>query len=246
MTTDSPTWGVVVGTNETTAWLLPFWWHWYSLHNDLPVAFIDFGLQPESLAFCKSKGTVIQPSSFFSIAQKQEVDTSLQENWENQYGNSVWQARMGWFYKPLAMQHSPFSTSIWLDLDCEVCGCLLPLFSLLTTQLAIAADPERVGIYNSGVVVFQKNAPLIDLWAQACREENHRFIGDDLLLPPLLEKHQGQWQELPPYYHRLAGMGFDPPFLILHFASNWGKLWIETQGGYQALKNRLLTNTIPR
>lgn len=52
-----------------------------------------------------------------------------------------------------------------------------------------AALAPRFPIYNSGVIVFQKNDPLIFEWAKQSIEKNELFRGDqDLLSQIIAEK----------------------------------------------------------
>ncbi len=236
--------GVIVGTDQTTAWLLPWWWRHYNKHNSLPVTFVDFGLSPETISWCKERGSVLTLKNKGFVTPKEKIDKSLAEEWENLYGKNVWQAREGWFYKPFAMLLSPYETTLWIDLDCELCNSIEPIFDLLSKddEISILKDPGREKIYNSGVVLFRKKNKLIEKWAKTCLTTNSQFIGDDYILSYLIEKENYKIKDLPSDYHWMAGLGMNPKATIIHWASNWGKLFIETTGGYQDYKESLLKN----
>lgn len=57
--TDEPIQGVITGCNQNHEWLLKGWWHHFSKHNTLPVAFVDFGMSASAKAWCEKKGQVI-------------------------------------------------------------------------------------------------------------------------------------------------------------------------------------------
>ena len=235
--------GIIVGTNQKCAWLLPWWWRHYSRHNSLPVTFVDFGVSEEVAEWCKERGKYVRlDPAIVSVAPRDHIDPSLVQEWENLYGKNVWEAREGWFFKPFAMRSASYETTIWLDLDCEVCGSLQPILECLGPQaeMGLIRDPGRPGIYNSGVVVYRQSSQLLQDWAEQCLTHNKHLIGDDYVLSPLIDTHRYAFQELPQIYNWMGGMGINTDALIMHWASNWGKLFIETHGGFQDYKNSLL------
>ena len=46
--------GVIVGSDYSQEWLLPWWWENYTKHNRYPVTFVDFGLSQEPIELCRS------------------------------------------------------------------------------------------------------------------------------------------------------------------------------------------------
>lgn len=158
--------GIVVGSDITLEWLLPWWWENYRKYNDFPVIFVDFGMSRDMKKWCKERGAVIRiPPIELFVAEKKEIDPSLKLEWEKKYGCSVWEDRKAWFKKPLACLQSPYHRSIWVDLDCEVRGSLRELFSCchLSSEIAVAKERphpiHKTIIYNSGVVVFKGERP---------------------------------------------------------------------------------------
>ncbi len=141
---------------------------------------------------------------------------------------------------------SPYDTTLWIDLDCEICGNIEPIFQHLSgiKEISLIKDPGRENIYNSGVVLFKKTTKLIESWSRKCLSDNAYFIGDDYILSPLIDLNKHLFEELPTHFHWMAALGMNPDALILHWASNWGKLFIETTGGYQDYKNSLLQNCL--
>jgi hypothetical protein len=162
--------GVIVGVDAHHEWMFPWWWKNYSRYNSYPVAFADFGLSLEQLKWCHERGIVI---SIPEISLSSEKDLM----WEQIYGPSIWQARKHWFKKPSALLASSFNRGLWIDIDCEVCGSLSPLFEEFKDATFAVAREKREIFYNSGVVLFKKETPLLQKWQQLCLEQNGRVFG---------------------------------------------------------------------
>jgi len=65
-----------------------------------------------------------------------------------------------------------FRQSIWIDLDCEIRGPISPLF---TEHFALALESHAktdYPTYNSGVIAFRKNHPLLHKWGERSLQEN--------------------------------------------------------------------------
>ncbi len=235
--------GVIVGANERYAWLLPWWWRHYARHNAYPVTFIDFGLSEEVLAWCKERGKVIHlDASVVSVCSKDAVDPMLAREWEAQHGTHIWDARKCFFYKPVAFRQSPYPISLWLDLDCEVCGSLQPLFDVMNsdTEMALSAFPDRPGTYSSGAVVFRPESQLVKDWVELCQSHGAQVLEEDSILSWLVGMHKYAVQVLPPSYHSIGLPSLPASGLVLHWNGNLGKLFIEILGGYQDYKEALL------
>jgi hypothetical protein len=228
-------WGVVVAADHGAEWLLPWWWNCYSFHHKQEVAFVDLGLSDQAKSWCKERGLLIPftgPCDF--VTPKEHVEKNKQKKWEALYGPKVWQARSSWFKKPLAMLHTPFTKSVWMDLDCEVVRPIDTIFEGIEPGMLGAVRVEKRGHYNSGVIVFDKQAPLLKAWAEACLKKHGSSIGDETLLSKLIRKNQYPFKEIPREYNWMMGWGYHPDLKIAHWAANWGKLCIETMGGIQS------------
>ena len=188
--------GVVVGCDRNQEWLLPWWWEHYRRENAFPVLFVDFAMSEKGAAFCEKRGErVLLPPPSFAL---QPVDGKWKQKWTARYGNGIWAKRPLWFLKPYAFLLSPFSRSLWLDLDCQVLGRLDPLFHCLTfgAEIALAPEPEAVqrehaeaGFllpgeinYNSGVVPFVPKSPILKRWVEEVEERNCDHISDQQAL----------------------------------------------------------------
>ncbi len=232
--------GVIVGASSHIEWMLPWWWRNYKEHNTLPVAFFDFGLSPYAKKWCKERGELISVSipSEFSLKGVAKERAAI---WEKTNGIGIWAARLEWFKKPFAFLQSPFAKSIWLDLDCAVRGELTSLLERKEFALVRESDEcqkafERLEItfpkevtYNSGVVVFEKNSPIVKKWVDEVLKRNNLHIGDQNALSRVLFNGEGIFEELPPEYNWDFELGGNRKALIVHFSALAGKLKIKSE-----------------
>ncbi len=227
--------GVVVAADCNQEWLLAWWWKHYSSHNNDPVLFIDFGMSKEGRAWCERRGTC-RPSS--SLAPALQLQSNLpqerKEAWERRYGKGIWNVRDAWLKKPFALLGVPFDQAIWLDLDCQVCGILEPLFKMLENgaDLAVAKDrkqdveflfPGEV-YYNSGVIAFRRDAPIVKQWVETTIAWQDRLPGDQEFLTRAIFLHKPNLIELPRHYNWYWVWGPNEMTLIRHFCGGPGKI----------------------
>ncbi len=237
--------GVIVGADVQCEWLLPWWWRHYSCHNDMPVTFFDFGLSEKAASWCLERGELISlDQDSILVAHQEEVDIQQRAQWEHLYGQAVWSVRKAWFCKPWACLKSPFEETLWLDLDCEVCGSVEPIFEMLDPQAEMGLCRSPSG-FSSGVLVFRRQSQLMRQWAESCASQSALEIGDDNVLSSLLNhlsERRSAFQILPERFNWMGAPGSNllldlnkpemAEALIIHWIS-LGKLFIETHGGYQ-------------
>ncbi len=227
--------GIIVGSDQTQEWLLPWWWEHYTRHNSYPVAFVDFGLSFEAKAWCRKRGELIALRVVDFALEQTEIEPSLAKEWENQFGKSFWPSRGAWFKKPLACVKASFERSIWIDLDCEIRGSIAPLFELAEhpSGIALAKDsfeePIAHQIYNSGVIVFRQKLPLIEEWASQSLEQTHAFRGDQELLSHLIAQKKLAIAELPALYNWSRCQGDAPNAIVYHWHGEFGRSVIKHQ-----------------
>lgn len=171
--------GVIVATNQAQEWLLPWWWDHFSRHSSLPVCFFDLGMSKDARKWCKSKGMVMQLPAPPSQTHP-------------------------WFQKPICCEKSPFFKTLWIDLDCEIVGSLEEAFELLDSPAQISLAHESFPLphipyptYNSGVVAFLKDSPIIQEWAFLTPHIGHLYRGDQDLLSAILFKKSLWMYPLP-------------------------------------------------
>jgi hypothetical protein len=232
--------GIVVGCDKNQQWMLPWWWQHYSAHNHYPVAFVDFGMTEGAFNWCQTKGQCITLPEY-SYAENM-VSEEHQALWVHLMGDIIWTSRPSWFKKPLALAHSPFDQTVWLDLDCQVHGSLEPLFNCLGlgVEIALVREPDQCqriewekGLlldneisYNSGVIALQKNAAILQKWKTLSLEQSHLFVGDQHALSRAIFLEQPPLFELPAIFNWKASHGRNPEAVITHFVAYAGKFEI--------------------
>ncbi len=229
--------GIIVAADQTQEWILPWWWQNYARHNSYPVSFVDFGLTEKMKQWCREKGEFIPlPVPDVFVKERDEIDPRLIEDWENNSGTHFWEGRNSWFKKPLVCLLSPYEKTVYSDLDCEIRGSLAPLFEFLPhpSGLAMAKKNYLDGNahpiqYSAGLILFQRNLPLFEEWANAAFEKNGLFRDDQELLVHLIAEKNLLIAQLPPLYNWGRCQGDQPEALITHWHGKIGKQVIALQ-----------------
>jgi hypothetical protein len=230
--------GFVVAADISQEWLLPWWWNKYSQHNDLPVAFVDFGLSLEMKDWCKQKGIYIPlPVPDLFVKEKDAFSLDHVKMWEEKHNTFFWNSRGAWFKKPLACLQTPYELSVWMDLDCEVLANLDDIFSLSLppSGVFIAKDSELGGV-NSGVILFKKKAKLIEDWAKDSFQKNDLFVGDQDVLYSIIKEKEILIGDLSRLYNWSRIGPPNPDARILHWHGQYGKITIQHQIFKEQLK----------
>jgi hypothetical protein len=238
--------GIIVGTSKGQEWLLPWWWMHLRAHNDYPVTFIDFGdLSDDALSWCRSRGTVIKLDLIDNfIVKKDDIDPQKARLWESMIPH-IWQFRFTYYKKPFALLKSPYSRTVWIDLDCQIRGSLKPLFPLCANEGGIALIPEHEGqqqasqhrgflepgelMYNAGVIVFKRGSKIVEEWAKQSRDKNHLFPSDQQLLANILHTLKLSFNNLSPLYNWTVDQGLNPNAAIIHWFTAEGKEILKKQ-----------------
>lgn len=237
--------GIITGSDAQQEWMLPWWWACLRKSNDYPVVFADFGMSKEAREWCRERGELVEAGfpkgHFISKEELPQIKIAL---WESIYRpERLWTSRKTWFTKPLAMLQTPFLRTVWLDLDCEVKGSLKEVFPTCENRAGFSAvrEPtpsvekqEKLGLlqpgqklYNTGVVVFKRNSPLIREWSKWALEKNGDYPGNQTLLADLIWKEKWEVYELQPCYNWRMMLGQNPDAVIIHWVSVGGKNWIK-------------------
>lgn len=220
---------LVTGCDANMEWMLPFWWRNYAKHNaQLPVYFADFGMTPSALAWCRQHGVVI-------------------EGLQAKYGmiNPM-------YLKPMAVMSVPYQVIIWMDLDTEIFGSLLPMadgdFQLKVRHDAPMTMTALDQSYHvqAGVQVVKHGCDIYTEYAGWCAlgEASKAFIPDPFdirdqqILSHVLDKHNYRYSYLDHRYNWLIfegelKMGIDgktdqptKPVVVHHAAAVNKEHWI--------------------
>jgi hypothetical protein len=141
--------------------------------------------------------------------------------------------------------------SLWVDLDCEIKGNIESIFSYLTDHSEISIrkficdkDFTDLGIdikilnllkpevkegeitYNSGVIVFRKNAQIIQNWYDLCKKQSHLFHGDEEILSRLIYEKNYEVSPLPINFNVLQRSEENSSTIIRHYYGRIGKIAI--------------------
>lgn len=233
--------GVLLGCDHKQEWLLPWWWGHYAAHNAYPVAFANFGMSPQARAWCLERGECFSISSDH-IPSGKRIPKTERQRWEKRYGKGIWFCRSAWFQKPLALLHSPFEITLWLDLDCQVNGSLEPLFHCLNMggEIGLVKEPDFIEAYereqgfllpkevhyNSGVIIARKGADILNHWVYEATRNAASYAGDQQALCRAIFLHRPAVIELPSVYNWLRILGPNPQALIYHYTGGQGKIEI--------------------
>ena len=236
--------GIVVASDLSQEWLLPWWWDNYVRYNNnnnaFPVTFVDMGLSPEMKLWCKERGELVAlPISGLFVTERQDLSSEYVASLEKQHGIKFWESRGAWFRKPLACLQSPYESTLWIDLDCEIKGPLDKIFSLCAhpSGLSIVKEPLKTGemSFNTGVIAFQKGTKLLRDWALESLEGHLEYFGDQDVLTAVIKKQNVEVGDLPPIYNLSRFHQPGPDAIIIHWHGHYGKMVIS----HQILKNNL-------
>ncbi|EKE08358.1 MAG: hypothetical protein ACD_17C00210G0003 [uncultured bacterium] len=156
----------------------------------------------------------------------------MKKQWECEAGLQFVEARNAWFKKPLACLQSPFAKTLWIDVDCEVKAPLTPLFEYASHfAMALEQNPylAQYPLYNSGVIAFRNNHPLLQCWAEWCYLKNKTFRGDQEVFSHMIGERNIRIDELPPIYNWSRRSEERSDAAILHWHGYHGKFIIRTQ-----------------
>lgn len=228
--------GVIVGSDLTQEWLLPWWWEHFHKTNSFPVTFVDFGMSYSAREWCKERGELVRllVADLF-VVSKEELPLETIHRWEGIYGKKFWPSRHAWFVKPMVFLQSPYRRSVWIDLDCQVNGSVQPLFNFCDHPSGISMtqepyDPVANTItYTTGVTVFRRGIPLIEEWADGAFSRNREFPGDQDLLSAIILEKKLEIQILPDLYNWSRTFPENRKALILHYHGEVGKRLISHQ-----------------
>ena len=238
--------GILVGASRHVEDLLPFWWYHYQRYNSLPVSFADFGMSSKARKFCEDRGEVIDVLKFqdalFSHGLSKDREAELNER----FSSSIQSVRNQWFKKPFACFKSPFTYTLWVDIDCEIRGDISLLLSASDNPLGIGIsldhpatfrlkydqkysniwdhqDLPLLQIYNSGVISFRKDSEVIHEWAMECLNSPYKYVGDQDALSYLIEKKGLPFNLLSSSIHFQRDLGVSSNALIYHWTGAEGK-----------------------
>ncbi len=229
--------GVIAGADISQEWILPWWWKHYSEHNSHPVAWIDFGMSKRAKEWCQKRGELIPLRMHGDfIAEEGKIEGTTKADWEESSGTHFWPLRNVWFKKPFALLQTPFERTVWIDIDCEVLGKIGPLFPFADGPAKLGMHEDRTfskkgedPMYNSGVISFLRQNPLILDWAKECIDKNDQFVGDQEVFSNLIARRKIAIGKIPSQYNWGRMRDGRDGTVIYHWHGNHGKQVIRAQ-----------------
>jgi hypothetical protein len=233
--------GVLIASDSKLEWMLPWWWNHYRKYNDFPLSIVDFGMTKNARKWCEKIGTVYdfdysEPFVYGKDLVSEKVKKFLKERI---FVKNIWDVRKLWFQTPLAMLQTPYQTTIWLDIDCEILGSLEDLFEKHDKQTGISMVEEdqlstnnriKDGLlepgdimYNGGVIVYEHGTPLMIMWANEILVRNHLYSGNQDCLCHVIRENGYAVNPLPNIYNWRMKHGPNPNAKIIHWVSDAGK-----------------------
>ncbi len=206
-------------------------------------------MSEEGRAWCRERGEVLvlpPCDALFSDGVNRPLMTRVL--WEKRYGSGIWNVRSCWMQKPRALLACPYSVGLWLDLDCQVLRPLKSLFETLQDgiEIGIARDKNQGFVclmsdevhYNSGVILFRKDAKILRQWLDVILEDECRLPGDQEFLSRAIARNNTPLFELPKRYHSFrTDLGrFGKDTVIKHFIEGAGKIAILKEIPYHERK----------
>jgi hypothetical protein len=228
--------GVMVATDKNLEWMLPWWIYHFKKHCDLPIAFVDLGMSEEKKTFCKDHGTLIgiEPKEFaFDPNRIKELTNHGVFDLSNL--SNVLATRNAWLLKPFALLASPFKKTLWMDIDCEVLQSIDNLFSdsafvclkeseaSLETNIKRKMIPQMSKYYSSGLMLYEKNHPVLLAWAKELEENPGYYLGDQTALSVIIHNFNYSIDTFSEEEHRLYNEEIFESTIICHYYGIDGK-----------------------
>lgn len=235
--------GVITGADLNQEWMLKKWFESYQKHHDEPVLFIDFGMSACAKAWCQKRGLVTEIKAIppQDLTPKPGIPEAIHLK------------RQVWFQKPYALLASPFTQSIWVDIDCLFIRPITPLFDLIhplsslsmrlelnvraENEQALGLVPEGAPSYNTGVFAYAHGSPLLTEWVGQFALSWPHHLGDQDALSAFLQAKKVSVTPMPNGAHTIFPEKVSKETLIYHFASTEGKAYLLEEGLFSLLAN---------
>ena len=221
--------GVITGCDETMEWMLKWWWKHYSATNTLPVTFLDFGLSKSARMWCEKIMRVI-PCPVPKKFEKEKLSFLLPASWSNEKKDLRLRERKFWFTKICSLLKTPYSRSLWIDIDCKFLRPIDAIFNMCNNPKEIALTqfetvswkkhgflkPGAKG-YLAGFILYKRGSPFIEKWAFCCQKEYTLEYTEQTLLESIIERENINIPLIPEEYHWLFPKNVPEKVKIVHY-----------------------------
>ena len=211
---------LVAGVDADVDWLIPWWFENLRKHNDLPVAFADFGMSTAMHEWCAQRGLIVDVTDV--------PVPSLS------------------FRKPFAILRAPFRKMLCLEPDCEVRGPVAPLLDRCRDGrlgLAPAAPGRSVAaeaeggwfamcppdtlMWDAGVVAVCHGHSVIADWAAEALAGKHPYRGDNEALALVVARGGYGVDQIPLTLAFNRHRGPDNGATVFHWTGPRGKVLLK-------------------
>lgn len=230
--------GILTGCDETMEWMLKWFWKHYSLTNTLPVTFLDFGLSKSARMWCEKRMRVI-PCPISKEFENEDFSFPEPSQWSPSYKRFSLKGRKFWFTKICSFLKTPYSRSLWIDIDCKFLGAIDDVFKTCNHPNGVGLTLDKKEVislwkkgnllkkeakgYQAGCVLFKRESPLIEKWALGCLEEHKVEFADQTLLNSIIERDNMDIPLIPEKYHWLNPYHVPKGTKIIHYIGRHGK-----------------------
>ena len=238
--------GIIIGADQTQEWMLGWWYSHYRKYCDYPVVICDFGMSKKGLVKAKQIGTILNfdRESLLKLFGK-TLCSKKKAAWQVLYSGELQNIHSIWMLKPFALSHTPFEKTLWIDLDCQIQGNLATIFTFIDNLTGFTIAPEMPDyqtllkakgyllpgetVFNSGVIGFRKNCPILDVWKDEILLHHQDHLGDQDALSRIIYRHRFPVHRMPLKYNARQRHANDPSTHIVHHVQLWGKKHILEQ-----------------
>jgi hypothetical protein len=221
--------GILIAFDKSMQPLLLWWYKCLRKYSLLPIAFVSLGVSKKVEKWCKNHGYFIQDEKFISYLKKVPVLDEYKKKWFGLIKTDVEQIRPYWFAKPIAMMHTPFEKTLYLDIDCEVLYPLDEIFAYLNdSEIVLCKDMSEINffkksseiLFSSGVIVYKNKSRIISKWAKKALEYNCEFLGDQDLLSRIIHVYKYNLKILEMFWNWPVVLGKNKEVKIYHWSGN--------------------------
>ncbi len=223
--------GILVAFDAAMQPLILWWYNTLRKYSSKPIAFVNFGgISKNVKNWCKSHGYYYDNEKYVLNFKKIKVPIKYKKKWSDLIKGDVTDIRPFWFTKPIALMHTPFEKTLYLDIDCEVKDSIDEIFTYLNgNEMALCEDlsefsninkNKKEKVFNSGVIIYKSKSKIIEKWAELSLDFSHDFLGDQDLLSHIIYKYKYKPKILPIYWNWHAVLKENEKTKISHWSGS--------------------------
>ncbi|PCI77178.1 hypothetical protein COB21_03325 [Candidatus Aerophobetes bacterium] len=230
--------GIITGCDYKQEWMLKWWLYHAKKNSRLPLSVIDFGMSKSAKIFLQSRVHIIDGSKALNPFLKPS-SYIFPSNWPENWKQDATSQRPFYFAKILATQLSPYTQSLWVDVDCKIIENPIGAFAYIDEAqgLSMALDDPQTALrwkkenlirpvsiaYQAGVIAFNKNSPLMEKWRSLCINLYNKEYSEQTALSNHLLENNLCINTMPSFFNHLRPQE-NIRASIAHYGGQWHKL----------------------